>query len=165
MAKKRKPLKKENDEKKKGGRPPLSEVTVLSGDMKEIAMLAANGYTPGEIAERLGTSGNRVNEVLKNPLVKKRIMKERNDFMTEWAQMREDILSETYRGWLALLRTGKAKASDLKWLLERLEDQEGIYVSERPDGKKSKSEPKKNIKKEEEAELETMDGMFKDLID
>ena len=160
---KRKPL---IEKPNKGGRPPISEVTKMSDDMKEVAMLTANGYDAGEIAEKLDTSGKRVLEILKNPLVLKRIQKERGDFVGEWSNMREEILSETYRSWLIILRANKAKPADLKWLLERLEEQEGIYVAPPIDPKgKPGSSSKPNIKRDNQEEKDKMDEIMDGLTE
>jgi len=163
IPKKRKPLKEKPEPEvtiSKGGRPPLSEATKLSPDMKEVAILSANGYDPGEIAEKMGTTGSRILEILKNPLVKKRILKERKDFVGEWSNMREEILSETYQAWLGLLRNGKAKAGDFRWLLDRLEEQEGIYVSEKETKVGSPVKRSPNVKKDPSDETESMEQIM-----
>jgi hypothetical protein len=104
-----------------GGRPRLEEQLTITPEMIEIARHVVHGYTPEEIAEMQDCDVNRINKILRNPLVENRIKREMNDRLAISKETRDALHDEAAQSMIRQMRADKVGPTILHDILKRLD--------------------------------------------
>jgi hypothetical protein len=120
MMEKEIPLKRRNP-KNQGGRPRIEDITDLTTEMEEVAQLFRSGESIPVIAEKLGTTTEKVERTLKNQLVKNRINVLLGDRLYAVAIGRDRLFDAVLESAIRLARQDKLPISEMHDILVRLD--------------------------------------------
>jgi len=91
-----------------GGRPRLQDQATLTPEMEEIAQLVFEGFSPGEIAEKLRVDSIKVLTLLQESVVlQARIKNKFGDKRELWTKMRYELFETIITMMTKLIKEGK----------------------------------------------------------
>ena len=109
-----------------GGRPRLEEIDYFTPEMEEIAQFTRAGFTLVETAEKLRCTTERVEKLLKNPLVKARVQRLYGDRLTHVALERDRLWDAVVASTVRLLADDRLPPTQMEDLLKRLDPYERL---------------------------------------
>ena len=119
------PLRRRNP-RSQGGRPRLEEIDYFTPEMEEIAQFTRAGFTIIEIAEKLKCTTERIEKLLKNPLVKARVQRLYGDRLTHVALEGDRLWDAVIASTVRLLADDHLPPTQMEDLLKRLDPYERL---------------------------------------
>lgn len=144
-----------------GGRPRIEDSVTLSEEMERFAWETARGFSPAEVAERMGIPGERAVRYATTPIILERVAVLLRDKTHEWRSMQDELLTVCYRQAIRFVAEGKVPWANLQWLIDRLEGQKGMQEQKPPEGvdaKGGKPKGKGGGKQDEPEATEKLDA-------